>query len=524
MHLPRFGLGVERHRAGADFSGELVDVLHRHPGGASLHADLRRPQLLRLHGLQRFDVAGKARVQPGRQLGFFQLGDDIAGQVLVSELPLAGGRLVDLVTQRFDHLVALEAHAASDVVKVQAAGFVQRHGQRIADGLDRPHNGLADRAAQQERGLHDFAGLVDDLELGHHRAVVVLAEQAPVLEDANLGLDLVAFFVGAGTGLDAEVVDRPVFLAEGVVCLVQRLESRLPVAVLNLCQPRGLHHVAHADVAFEPGHVLRRQLGAFDEGHTDAVLHPHQGAVLADVHHALALHRGVEVHLGRLALDLLAVGAQGRIDVLGQPLDGLGEPLVQLLRRGVVADHGVLGAAHAVAVDAPAEVVHVAADALLAEHHVWVGGEIFVDDSRAVLRFDGLHALPVRAGGLLPRRALAQEQHVRDHAGAGVVLEGRGRQADGAQQVGALGQVLARLVALLVHRALAGDEHQQATRAHAVQALGEEEVVQHEPELLVVRVAEDLGLRERRVAHRHVEVVARELPLDEVLVQHVLVG
>jgi hypothetical protein len=84
--------------------------------------------------------------------------------------------------------------------------------------------------------------------------------------------------------------------------------------------------------------------------------------------------------------------------------------------------------------------------------------------------------------------------------GAGVLGEGSARQADCAGEPRPLGEIFARLGVELVHGAGRGDEQQRAARLDRIERLGEEIVVQHQPERAIGRVRLDDGLGEGRVA------------------------
>ena len=522
FHLPRFGDGVEGHGPGFDFPGEGVDVLHGNPRRTQLHADLRRPELFRLHRSQRLHVALVAVVGVRSGPRLFQLRHDIPGQVLVGQLPSPARGLEHLIAQRLDGVIARNVEALCHIVEVQRSDLVQRHRQRVADRLDLALYRLLDRAPQQERRLDDVTRLVDLFQAADDGAVVVLAQQAVVLEDADGRLDDVSILVRALAHLDAEVLDRAVFGAECVVGIVEALERGFPVAIVELGGARLLHQIAQTKVAGEPFGVLVGQLHGVAQRLADTIRHSHQRPIRGAVHHTFAPHLGIEVHLGRLGAHLLDGACQRGVGIARQALHRLGELGVQFLGRLVVGHNGVFLATEAIGIDPAPLVVLVSADAVLTQHHSRVGGEVFVDDDGSVLGVDRGHPVPRVPGRGLAGKALAQEQDVGHHAGAGVALERGGRKADRPQQVSLLRQVGAGLIALLVHRALAGHEHQQAARAHAVQRLGEEEVMQHESVLGVVGIAQHLGRGKRRIADRHIEEVTRQLALDEVVVQQVL--
>ena len=232
-----------------------------------------------------------------------------------------------------------------------------------------------------------------------------------------------------------------------------------------------------------------------------AAAHLHQRAIIGHVDAALFFDLGVVV----AALDGCALGlaaALGAVDVFGQVLHRLGKQLLDVAFNWF---HGVFVGP-----------VRAAGLGVAAQHHLRMGGEILVDVSRALR---GLHLgqpLPRLPCGFLAFGALLQENHVCHHFGASVVLEGGLWQADSAHQVGAFAQILAGAVGGLVHRALAGHKHQQATRLHAVDGLGKEVIVQQEALLLVLWVGLDFDLAKWRVADGRIKEVARQLGGGEV--------
>ena len=78
-----------------------------------------------------------------------------------------------------------------------------------------------------------------------------------------------------------------------------------------------------------------------------------------------------------------------------------------------------------------------------------------------------------------------QEDDVRYDLGSGVLFESVIGQADGPQQVGPLGQVLAGAAVFGVQRVPAGDKCHHAARADLVQGFGEEVVMDGKTEVVV---------------------------------------
>ncbi len=174
-------------------------------------------------------------------------------------------------------------------------------------------------------------------------------------------------------------------------------------------------------------------------------------------------------------------------------LDGLCQLLGQFR-----AGNGVAGGVVFISVHAPVECHRT-------QQHIGMLQKILVDRN-AVFILPDVNPRGFDVDGLLP---LLQEQDVRGDFRAGVGLERRVGQANRAEQLRALGDVSADRRILLVQRALAGDEGDDAARTHLVQRLGEEVVVDAEVVLVVSGVRQ--GIRaEGNVAHGGVKVAVRE--------------
>ena len=123
---------------------------------------------------------------------------------------------------------------------------------------------------------------------------------------------------------------------------------------------------------------------------------------------------------------------------------------------------------------------------VLAEHHLGMVEEIAVDRQcgLAVLGRDRLgHVEPSRAHGCLAGAALLQKQDVDDDFGAGCGLHGGLRQADGADQVGHLGDMRASMAGRLVHAPPRGHERGDAARLQSLDGAGDEVVMQAQSQL-----------------------------------------
>lgn len=116
----------------------------------------------------------------------------------------------------------------------------------------------------------------------------------------------------------------------------------------------------------------------------------------------------------------------------------------------------------------------------ITQHHLRVFGEIAVDADRTVRRFDlGEAELAFIARGFV-RRALAQKDDIGRHFCPGILGKGAfcpAGQTDGAEEIGALGDLAADRIAFLVERVARSDEGEQPARPELVEALEKEIVV-----------------------------------------------
>ena len=138
--------------------------------------------------------------------------------------------------------------------------------------------------------------------------VVVLAQQFPILRDARLGFNNIAFLVGGFARHHAVVQYVPVLLDKTVIGFVQLGKTCLPACFVQLRQPCLLHQVTQPDIAFHPGFFFCAQFHAVGDRDTNTFRNAHQGAILGYVDNTLALHAWVKVNpriLGCPAANLL---------------------------------------------------------------------------------------------------------------------------------------------------------------------------------------------------------------------------
>ena len=119
----------------------------------------------------------------------------------------------------------------------------------------------------------------------------------------------------------------------------------------------------------------------------------------------------------------------------------------------------------------------------LAQHVLRVLLKVFVERHDVALLIGEVHRLEPRAisaaAGLILQR-LAQENDIGRHLCTGIFGERVIRQADSAQQVGTLCDVLAGLILRAVHKAVRHHHRHDATGAQRVHRTGKEVVVNAE--------------------------------------------
>ena len=136
------------------------------------------------------------------------------------------------------------------------------------------------------------------------------------------------------------------------------------------------------------------------------------------------------------------------------------------------------------------------------QHHLRVVDEILID-GKAVRVRSKVYPIGFDVDGPIP---FLQKDDVADHIRTGVGLERIVGQADRAQQVCALGDILPCGAVLGVHGIAGGDEGHHAARTHLIQRFCEKVVVDGKAEPVVSPVI-DLILSKGYVAHGEVEEV-----------------
>ena len=152
--------------------------------------------------------------------------------------------------------------------------------------------------------------------------------------------------------------------------------------------------------------------------------------------------------------------------------------------------------------------VHGPLQGMLAEHHLGMLHEVFVDDRRAVRRLDVFHVAEGigywRKAGIL----LAENQDVGRHLRPGVLLEGRTGKPDRRHKIGLPAPFFTnRGPAHAVHREVRRDLHDQPAGARRVDGAGNEIVVDGLPGVLWALFVRNPEITEGNIGNHKVEGV-----------------
>ena len=213
------------------------------------------------------------------------------------------------------------------------------------------------------------------------------------------------------------------------------------------------------------------------------------------------------IHLGKTEILHLRVSRERFQGLVLQPgdgrkqgdsgvdiLDGPGKLLRQIRAGDRDAGHVARAAVHAV--------VHVRRQS--AQHHPGLIDKVLVDRQTALCT---PHLYPVRLRRC-PPLTLLEDYDVRRHVRPGICPERIVGQPYGPQQLTPLGDIPAHSAVLLVQRVVAGDKGNYPARAHLVDGLGEEIIVDREFEFIILGICH-VVLAEGDVAHGNVKKVIR---------------
>ena len=476
-------------RAGVERMGdEVADIGCRYPGGAEPCLDVARLEIRRLHGFEGFDIAAIRRIERGGGLGCCELDAHIAAQIPVGGLPAAAFGIA--IDEAAKFVLQLPSGAAGDLLHprpVDLAGLVERDGEGFGGRLD-----MLDRPVPFERPPFENGGLGG---ASRFRVVVFEREQKRLVGVARESLDVVAGRDGtepAGEGV-IDSVEPPPGLDDLVLGRIVKLGLEHA--------PCGVAHAQHA--ANARGNPLG-QVGGFKalagaDDKSAALLG--EGSVLDRCDISGRRWR----HVGRRARSFAPDE-----NVAGKRRDGLGET-----RRGQLAYERGLAAS-----------VHRAFEAHLSQHHVGMAHEIFVDGNRAVLRLDGREVEPCVWACRRSGRALLQQQNIGRDFRAGVGLEGGIGEPDGADEVGAVGEIAPDGGVLLVHGVAAGHKRHDAARTELVERPGEKIVVNgpRQGRLAAVGGVVNGIVAEGNVADHHIEVIVGQRCVLEPFGENARVG
>ena len=320
------------------------------------------------------------------------------------------------------------------------------------------------------------AATLPDGALGEH--VGLALQLAPVVYVFQRAEQIIGRIVRKGQPVCPRV-DEAVLLREGIVQRVHlRLQGEdfLVPGVVHLRVHQAMHAVPQGDQPFD---ALLRSLIHLRADHD---------AVLTEVN--LSIHDGIGIVFdirvcGKGFAAILAVCQIGQLRLPICAADAF-DRFRKLLRQLRALD-GLAGRFLLIAVHAPVP-------RHAAQHHVGMLSKVGVDGD-AVLRLTQMYPRLILHDGSVP---FLEKENVRGHFRARIGPERIVRQADCAQQLRALGDVTAHFGRCLVHRALAGDKRDDAARAHLVECLGEEVIMNQE----VVRI--ELTVIELVAAKGHV--------------------
>lgn len=143
-----------------------------------------------------------------------------------------------------------------------------------------------------------------------------------------------------------------------------------------------------------------------------------------------------------------------------------------------------------------------------AEHKARMARKPAIDANGAVVIGRRAHLLDVEPGQVALQLAVlapAEEQDVDHDVGAGIGAEAAFRQTDRTEEIGILGDQLARGAIHLVHRAVRGDEGGEAARLQQLDRLDEKKVVEAQALRAQGAIRTDGAIGEGRIADRKVE-------------------
>ena len=140
--------------------GEERHILGGNPGRAEPRRDCRGRQILGLYARQGLDIAGKDRIEGG---GFGcrpELGADSTREVGVGRLPGLRLRIAEHGVAEFgENIGLLAAEQGGNSCRIDAAGLVQRDGERVGGALDHGRSRRGDHPLGEDGAVAGDAAL-----------------------------------------------------------------------------------------------------------------------------------------------------------------------------------------------------------------------------------------------------------------------------------------------------------------------------------------------------------------------------
>ncbi len=449
---------------------ELLDDLRREPGCAQTHKDFTGGQVFGLHLFQRLHMDGEVLgIHLGRPFCPRQLLPYIAGEILVGHqvfrlgavpIPTHGVQEDDAFQLLIEFRFRL-AGQGTHIVHVDPGFLRHRHRKGFTGGVNGSyrHMGLDRPLGEDVRLAFQLAVIIQNLQCGEERKRAVLRKGG---------------HIGSG-------IDKPIFCRKAVVQLVELLLSRLYLIVWEiLC-------LDFKQVPYRVPYV-------------DQTLN----AVLRSCRYLHGSHAGVFT-----VVDFVVQQRVGEVADCGVSRDGIvlfGKLIVQLRRRDFAVDIGnrLVELACKVSVLIGRNGHFLAEPARyhlnLAQHHFGVLDKVRVHPEPV---FIGVKMNPIWLN-IHESVTLLQDENVRYHLRTGVALEGIVGQADSAQQVSPLCDILPHGAVCLIHRSFARHQRHDTAWAELVEGLRKEVVVDQEVVLVVLFVG-DAEVAKGNIAHNGVK-------------------
>ena len=447
---------------------EVLNVLRRDPRRTQPHVNVGCLQILGLCRFQSRHIGLKGSVRLRSGLGLAQLLPHIAGQVFVCRhiLRLGAGDSEDDAGQLMNDVLLAFPGQLGHIAEVNPGALSDGHRQRVGRGVH-----MIDAALLLDRPLREHIRFSQQL--------VIIIEDFERAEQVVGGIRRKRKAVGP-------IIDEAVARRKAVIQSVQLLLKLLNLPVAMLIELR-VDQLAH--LIPQGNHPLDALLCRLIQ------VGLHHAAVLTVIDGAVD-HRIREVpHIGISGNGLInrfIVAQIGQRCFLIGAVD-MANRLMQLIRKARIFLRKNGKALPAVLRILPGQ---------RAQNHLRVLNKVAVH-GQAVCVFTHMDPIRLNLDGPIP---LLQEDDVRNDLGTRVGAKGIVGQPDRAQQLRPLRDVFTHLRGLLIHRISGGDKGDHAARAHLVDGLGEEVVVNGKTELVVSPVV-DLIVAKGHVADGEIEEV-----------------